>query len=62
MADDIGKALNFVVGLAQIGGAFVHRGLQIEVVVEQLRFGIVARAGRTANQKNGNAAEQDDET
>ena len=45
MADDIGEALDFVVGLAKIGGAFVDGGFQIEVVVAQPRFGGVrARA------------------
>src|ERR1700722_442898 len=62
VADDIGKALNFVVGLAKIDGAFIYRGFQVEVVVEQLCFGLVACASRTANQKNGKATQQDDES
>ena len=48
VADDIGEALDLVVGLAQIGGALVDGGFQIEVVVAQLRFGLVARAARSA--------------
>ncbi len=43
MADDIGEALDFVVGLAQVGGALVDGGFQIEVAVAQLRFGVIAR-------------------
>ena len=36
VADDIGEALDFFIGLAQIGGAFVDRGLEIDIVVAQL--------------------------
>ena len=55
VADDIGEALDFVVGLAQIGGALVDRGLEIEVVVAQLGFGVVARARRAPHQEDRNA-------
>ena len=61
MADDIGEALDFVVGFAQIGGAFVDRGLQIEVVVAQSRFGGVARVGRAPHQKDRDRGQRDHE-
>ena len=48
VADDIGEALDLVIGFAQVGGAFVDRGLEIEIVVAQLRFGVVAGARRSA--------------
>ena len=35
MADDIGKALDLVIGFAQIGGALVDGSLEIEIVVAQ---------------------------
>ena len=35
MADDIGEALDLVVGLAKIGGALVDGGFEIEIVVAQ---------------------------
>ena len=38
VADDIGEALDFVVGLAQIGGALVDGGFEIDVVVAQPRL------------------------
>ena len=59
MADDIGEALDFVVGLAQVGGALVDRGFEIEVVVAQLRFGVVARARRAPHQEDRDAGERD---
>ena len=59
VADDIGEALDFVVGLAQVGGALVDRGLQIEIVVAQLRFGVVARARRAPHQKDRDAGQRD---
>ena len=43
MADDIGEALDFIVGLAQVGRALVDGGFQIEIVVAQHGFGLVAR-------------------
>ena len=61
MADDIGEALDFVVGLAQIGGALVDGGFEIEIVVAQLRFGLVARARRAPHQEDRNAGQRDDE-
>ena len=61
VADDIGEALDFVVGLAQIGGALVDRGLQIEVVVAQPRFGVVARARRAPHQEDRDAGQHDHE-
>ena len=36
VADDIGEALDFVIGFAKVGGALVDRGLEVEVVVAQL--------------------------
>ena len=52
MTDDIGEALDFVVGFAKIGGTRVDRDLKVEIVVAQLRFGTVARARRTPHQKD----------
>ena len=54
VADDIGEALDLVVGFAQVGGAFVDGGFEIEVVVAQLRFGVVAGARRAPHQKDRN--------
>jgi hypothetical protein len=48
VADDIGEALNFVVGLAQVGGALVECGVEIELVVEYPRLGGISRALRAA--------------
>ena len=61
MADDIGEALDFVVGLAKIGGALVDGGLQIEIVVAQQRFGVVAGARRAPHQEDRDAGQHDDE-
>ena len=61
MADDIGEALDFVVGLAKIGGALVDGGFEIEVVVAQQRFGMVTRARRAPHQKNRDAGQHDNE-
>jgi len=62
VADDIGEALDFVVGLAKVGGARVDRGLQIEIVVAQLRFGVIACACGSAHQKDGNARQKHNQT
>jgi hypothetical protein len=51
VADDIGEALDFVVGLAQIGGALVDGRLEIEIVVAQRGFGVVARGGERRTRK-----------
>ena len=59
VADDIGEALDFVVGLAQIGGALVDGGLEIEIVVAQLGFGLVTRARGAPHQEDRNAGERD---
>ena len=48
VADDIGEALDLLVGLAQVGGALVDGGLEVEVLVAQSRFGLVARRARSA--------------
>ncbi len=61
VADDIGEALDLVVGFAQVGGAFVDGGFEIEVVVAQLRFGLVARARRAPHQEDRDAGEHDHE-
>ena len=61
VADDIGEALDLVVGLAQIGGALVDGGLEIEIVVAQLRFGLVAGARRAPHQEDRDAGERDHE-
>ena len=61
MADDIGEALNLVIGLAQIGGAFVDGGFQIEVVVAQLALGAVAGARRAPYQEDRNRGQRDHE-
>ena len=61
VADDIGEALNLVVGLAQVGGAFVDRGLEIEVVVAQPGFGVIARARRSAAPARSNGGQRDDQ-
>ena len=55
VADDVGEALDFVVGLAKVGGALVDRGFEIEIVVAQLRFGVVAGARRAPHQKDRDA-------
>ena len=59
VADDIGEALDFVIGLAQVGGALVDRGLQIEIVVAQPRLGLVARARRAPHQEDRDAGQRD---
>ena len=59
MADDIGEALDLVIGLAQIGGALVDGGLQVEIVVAQLRFGVVAGARGAPHQEDRDAGERD---
>ncbi len=59
VADDIGEALDFVVGLAKIGRALVDRGLEIEVIVAQHGFGVVPRARRTPHQKDRDAGQHD---
>lgn len=43
MADDIGEALDFFIGLSEVAGAFLDDGLEIEIVIAQLGFGDVAR-------------------
>ena len=59
VADDIGKALDLVIGFAQIGGALVDGGFEIEIVVAQLRFGVVARARGAAHQEDRDAGQRD---
>ena len=44
VADDIGEALDLVIGLAKIGGALVDGRLEIEIAVAQPCFGLVACA------------------
>ena len=61
MADDIGKALDFVVGFAQVGGALVDGAFEIEIGVAQFHFGLVASARRTPHQEDREAGERDDE-
>ena len=61
MADDIGEALDLFIGFAQIGGALVDRGLEVEIVVAQLRFGLVAGARGAAHQEDRDAGERDHE-
>ena len=61
VADDVGEALDFVIGLAQIGGALVDRGLEIEIVVAQPCFGLVAGARRAPHQEDRDAGERDHE-
>ena len=61
VADDIGEALDFVVGLAQVGGALVDGGLEVEVVVAQLRFGLVAGARRAPHQEDRDGGQRDHE-
>ncbi len=61
MADDIGKTLDLVVGLAQVGGALVDGCFEIEIGVAQFRFGLIARAGRSPHQQHGNAGQRHDE-
>jgi hypothetical protein len=62
VADDIGEALDLVVGLAKIGGALVDRGFEIEVVVAQQGFGVVAGARGAPYQKDRDASQHDNET
>ena len=61
VADDIGEALDLVVGFAQIGGALVDRTFEIEIIVAQFRFGVVAGARRAPHQKDREAGERDHE-
>ena len=61
MADDVGEALDLVIGFAQVGGALVDRGLEVEVVVAQVCFGLVARARRAPHQEDRKAGERDHE-
>src|SRR3984957_8365040 len=61
VADDIGEPLDFVIGLAKIGGARVDGGFEIEVVVAQLGFGVVPRARRAPYQKDRDAGQGDHE-
>ena len=57
VADDVGEALDLVVGFAQVGGALLHRGFQVEIVVAQLGLGFVARVGRAPHQDDRNAGQ-----
>src|SRR5258708_3660428 len=61
VADDIGEALDFVVGLAKIGGALVDGRLEIEVIVAQRRFGVVTRTRRAPHQQDRDGGQHDDE-
>ena len=61
VADDIGEALDLVVGFAQVGGALVDGGFEIEIVVAQPGFGLVARARRAPHQQDRNAGKRDHE-
>ncbi len=59
VADDIGKALDLVIGFAKVGGALVDGGLEVEVVVAQSRLGLVAGAGGSAHQEDRQAGQRD---
>jgi hypothetical protein len=53
VADDVGEALDFLVRLAQIRGALIDRGLEVDVHVAQLPFGLVAHFLRAPHQQDG---------
>ena len=57
VADDIGEALDLVVGFAQVGGALLDRGFEVEIVVAQPGLGLVARARGTPHQEDRNAGQ-----
>ncbi len=61
MADDIGEALDLVIGFAQIRGALVDGGFEIEIVVAQLGLGLVAGARRPPYQEDRDAGQRDHE-
>ena len=61
MADDVGEALDLVIGFAQVRGALVDRGLEVEMTVAQPGVGLVARARRTPDQEDRDAGQRDDE-
>ena len=61
VADDVGEALDLVIGFAQVGGALVDRGLEVEIIVAQPGFGLVARARRAPHQEDRDAGQRDHE-
>jgi hypothetical protein len=61
VADDVGEALDLVIGFAQIRGAFIDGGLEVEVGVAQGGFRVVARPRRTPQQHDRHSGECDDE-
>ena len=52
VADDIGEALDFFVGLAQVGGALVDGGFQVEIVLSR-NCGLRPRRGRATSAAPG---------
>jgi hypothetical protein len=55
VADDVGEALDFLIGLAQVCGALVDGGFEVGIDVAQFRFGRVTGARRTSHQEDGDA-------
>ena len=62
MADDVGEALDLVIGFAQVRGALVDRGLEVEMTVAQPGVGLVACVRRTPDQEDRDAGQHDHET